>query len=70
MSKSSTLIDSIPKSYRPAYRFLRAGKENREYVAYLAYRGRIPWEYSIPLESVIGYLKYLGAQATKDGCVG
>lgn len=37
--------------------FLEAGNTNREFETYLAYRERIKWPYSIPLESVILYLK-------------
>ena len=37
--------------------FLEAGDTNREFETYLAYRERIKWPYSIPLESVVLYLK-------------
>ncbi|WOL31502.1 hypothetical protein [Microcoleus phage My-WqHQDG] len=53
-----TLDPTIPKSFYKAHCFLQAGKENREHMAYLAFKGRIPWHYSIPLESVVSYLRW------------
>lgn len=50
----------IPKSFRRVHRFLRAGKDNREWEAYLAYKGTIPWKHSIPLSSVVSYLRWRG----------
>ena len=44
-----------------AHHFIRAGRENREWVAYQAYKGRVPWPYGgMPLNTVIGYLKWRG----------
>jgi len=48
---------TIPKAFRKAHAFLKAGKENREFIAYQAYRGRMAWPYSIPLETVVSYLR-------------
>ena len=38
-------------------RFLQRGKTNREYEAYLAYRYKSNWPYSIPLDNVVFYFK-------------
>lgn len=47
-----------PKTLKRIRGFLNAGNTNREFEAYLAYRERAPWPYSIPLESVVSYLKF------------
>lgn len=39
--------------------FFQSGSENRELIAYLAYRSKIPWPYgSVSLEEAIRYLKF------------
>lgn len=51
----------IPKSFRRVHRFLRAGKENREWVAYLAHKGTEDWPYrGMPLSTVMSYLRWRG----------
>lgn len=47
-----------PKTIKKVKEFLNASNDNREFEAYLAYREKAPWPYSIPLESVVSYLKF------------
>lgn len=54
--------EAIPESMTPAYLFLKAGDENREHLAYLAYRGTIRWPYYISLHSVVSYLRWRDRQ--------
>ncbi len=51
----------VPKCFIKVHRFLRAGKENREWVAYLAHKGTEDWPYrGMPLSTVMSYLKWRG----------
>lgn len=51
----------VPNCFIKVHRFLRAGTENREWVAYLAHKGTEDWPYKgMPLSTVITYLKWRG----------
>lgn len=51
----------VPNCFIKVHRFLRAGTENREWVAYLAHKGTEDWPYrGMPLSTVITYLKWRG----------
>jgi hypothetical protein len=50
----------VPNCYLPTHAFILASDDNREWEAYLAYKGTIPWRYSIPLSAVVSYLKWRG----------
>lgn len=51
----------VPDCFIKVHRFLRAGKENREWAAYLAHKGTTDWPYrGMPLSTVITYLKWRG----------
>ena len=50
----------VPNCYLPAHAFILTGDTNREWEAYLAYKGTIPWGHSIPLSAVVSYLKWRG----------
>lgn len=51
---------NVPNCYLPAHAFIHSGNTNREWEAYLAYKGAIPWGHSIPLSAVVSYLKWRG----------
>lgn len=50
----------VPNCYIAAHAFIRNGDTNREWEAYLAYKGTIPWGHKIPLSAVVSYLKWRG----------
>lgn len=50
----------VPNCYIKAHAFIYSGDTNREWEAYLAYKGTIPWGHSIPLSTVVSYLKWRG----------
>lgn len=52
---------NVPNCYIQAHAFILTSNENREWEAYLAYKGTIPWGHSIPLSAVVSYLKWRGA---------
>jgi hypothetical protein len=64
INKTKAVPKAVPKSMTPAYLFLKAGEDNREYLAYLAHRGTIEWPYSIPLHSVVAYLQWRDRHTT------
>jgi hypothetical protein len=53
---------TVPKCFIKVHRFIRASKQNREWVAYLAHKGTEDWPYrGMPLSTVITYLKWRSA---------
>ena len=58
--KLSSLTKQELRSYKyflPAFKFLRAGSENREVAAVSAYSGREDWTFSFSLDAVVSYLR-------------
>ena len=51
----------VPDCFIKVHRFLRASKQNREWAAYLAHKGREDWPYRcMPLSTVMSYLRWRG----------